>query len=353
VRELLDRHAGVLRNKTVVALAYNAPYYLDATEISKLDAYYGIYSKTEPFIEASVRALFREFSLQGDPPVSVLGTNYELAIQLEPDPAQVIHVTWPEIEPTTGTPEAVSVEVGDVIRLLAGPVTDRNGHLVPDGTPVSFRLLWREEGLTKIIDRETINGMADIEVEVDRTGQLEVSVESPPAMTSTQWFLTITGGELLVETVEPPTATPTATPTYTPTPTDTPTATVTPTSTPTVTTTPTATATPTSTPTPTPMPEAPPMVEGHDLWRSLLAILLVGVTGLVVERSGGRSWSSGMRAFLWAWVWGLVGYNLYGLEIPGAAWVQEVASEWGVMLVCLVFGSVPVGFALWRRIAER
>jgi beta-N-acetylhexosaminidase len=187
---LIDRAADVLRKK-VVALAYTAPYYLDATEISKLDAYYGIYSKTDPFIEASVRALFREFSLQGNPPVSVVGTNYDLAIQLEPDPAQVIHVTWPEIEPTTGTPEAVSVEVGDIIRLVAGPVMDRNGHLVPDGTPVKFRLLWREEGLTKIIDRETVIGMADIEVEVERTGQLEVSVESPPAMTSTQWFITI------------------------------------------------------------------------------------------------------------------------------------------------------------------
>jgi beta-N-acetylhexosaminidase len=353
VRQLLLDRAADMLHKRVVALAYNVPYYLDATEISKFDAYYGIYSKTEPFIEASVRALFREFSLQGNSPVSVVGTNYDLVIQLEPDPAQVIHVTWPEIEPTTGTPEAVSVEVGDIIRLVAGPVVDRNGHLVPDGTPVSFRLLWREEGLTKIIDRETVNGMADIEVEVERTGQLEVSVESPPAMTSTHWFITITEGEFVVETVEPPTATPTSTPTSTPTPTHTPTATATPTSTPTATATPTAAATPTPTPTSTLVPEDSPMVVGHDLWRSLLAILLVGITGFVVERSGGQTWSKGVRAFLWALVWGLVGYSLYGLDVPGAAWVRQVASEWGVILVCLVFGSVPIGFALWRRITER
>lgn len=353
VRQLLLERAADMLGKKVVALAYNVPYYLDATEISKLDAYYGVYSKTEPFIEASVRALFREFSLQGNSPVSVVGTNYDLAIQLEPDPVQVIHVTWPEIEPTTGTPEAVSVEVGDMIRLVAGPVMDRNGHLVPDGTPVSFRLLWREEGLTKIIDRETVNGMADIEVEVERTGQLEVSVESPPAMTSTQWFITITEGEFVVETVEPPTATPTSTPTSTSTPTHTPTATDTPTTTPTATATPTATPIPTPTPTFTPVVEDSPMVVGHDLWRSLLAILLVGMTGFVVERSGGQTWSRGVRAFLWALVWGLVGYSLYGLDVPGAAWVRQVASEWGVILVCLVFGSVPVGLALWRRVSER
>jgi len=350
---LLERAADLLRKK-IVALVYTAPYYLDATEISKLDAYYGMYSKTEPFIEASVRALFREFSLQGNPPVSVVGTNYDLSIRLEPDPAQVIRVTWPEIEPTTGTPEAVSLEVGDTIRLVAGPVMDRNGHLVPDGTLVRFRLLWREEGLTKFIERETVNGMADIEVEVERTGQLEVGVESPPAMTSTQWFITITGGEFVVETVEPPTATPTSTPTASPTPTHTPPATPTSTATATATVTPTATPTPTPTPNPTPIPEDPPMVVGHDLWRSVLAILLVGVTGLVVERSGGQTWVKGMRAFLWALVWGLVGYNLYGLDVlPGAAWVRDVASGWGVILVCLVFGSVPVSFALWRRFTER
>ncbi|UCC63739.1 MAG: hypothetical protein JSV36_01380 [Anaerolineae bacterium] len=358
VRELLARRSDLLRNKRVIALAYNAPYYLDATEISKLSAYYGVYSKTEPFIEASVRAVFREFTLQGNPPVSVLGTNYDLATQLEPDPNQVIRVSWPEIEPTVGTPEAVSLEVGDMIRLEAGPIQDRNGRLVPDGTPVSFRLLWREEGLEKNIRRETLDGMAAIEVEVDRTGQLEVSVGSPPAMTSTQWFITISEGEpLVVETVEPPTPTPTDTPTATPTPTATATATATPTATPTATATATATATPTSTPTATPIPtdvaEEPPMVAGRDLWKSLLAVFLVGLTGFVVELSGRQSLSRGTRAFLWALVWGLVGYNLYGLGVPGADWVRDVAREWGVILVCLVFGSVPVVFALWRRISDR
>ena len=94
------------------------------------------------------------------------------------------------------------------------------------------------------------------------------------------------------------------------------------------------------------------MVVGRDLWRSLLAVLLVGITGFVVELSGGQALSRGIRAFLWALVWGLVGYNLYGLGVPGTDWVREVASEWGVILVCLVFGSVPVGLTLWRRLNE-
>lgn len=95
------------------------------------------------------------------------------------------------------------------------------------------------------------------------------------------------------------------------------------------------------------------MVAGRDLWKSLLAVFLVGLTGFVVELSGRQSLSRGTRAFLWALVWGLVGYNLYGLGVPGADWVRDVARGWGVILVCLVFGSVPVVFALWRRISAR
>ena len=49
----------------VVVLAYTAPYYLDATEISKLTAYYVFYGKTQPFIEASVRTLFGEVQPPG------------------------------------------------------------------------------------------------------------------------------------------------------------------------------------------------------------------------------------------------------------------------------------------------
>jgi hypothetical protein len=62
-------------------MAYGAPYYLDTTEISKLTAYYGVYSKVRPFIEASVRALFQEYTPGGALPVSVEGINYDLSAQ--------------------------------------------------------------------------------------------------------------------------------------------------------------------------------------------------------------------------------------------------------------------------------
>ena len=80
VKSLLKLRPDVLPGKKVVVLAYNAPYYLDSTEISKLTAYYGVYSKVEPFIEASVRALFQEFLPQGASPVSVEGIKYNFCL---------------------------------------------------------------------------------------------------------------------------------------------------------------------------------------------------------------------------------------------------------------------------------
>jgi beta-N-acetylhexosaminidase len=80
VKQFLDQRDDLTQDRRVVVLAYNSPYYLDTTEISKLDAYYGVYSRVEPFIEASVRALFGkgEFFPKGDSPVSIEGINYNL-----------------------------------------------------------------------------------------------------------------------------------------------------------------------------------------------------------------------------------------------------------------------------------
>ena len=60
VKAFLRQRSDSLRDKKIIVLAFNAPYYLDTTETSKLTAYYGVYSSTEPFLEAAVRALFRE-----------------------------------------------------------------------------------------------------------------------------------------------------------------------------------------------------------------------------------------------------------------------------------------------------
>jgi beta-N-acetylhexosaminidase len=71
VNQFLAQWSGQRHQAKLVAIAYGAPYYLDTTEVSKLSAYYAVYSKIVPFIEMSVRALFQDLAPQGAPPVNV------------------------------------------------------------------------------------------------------------------------------------------------------------------------------------------------------------------------------------------------------------------------------------------
>ena len=75
MRSFLAKRSDSLRDKRLVALSFSAPYYLDTTEISKLTAYFGVYGHTAPFLEAAVRALFREFTPTGAPPRPLPGTD--------------------------------------------------------------------------------------------------------------------------------------------------------------------------------------------------------------------------------------------------------------------------------------
>ncbi|MCK4317106.1 MAG: hypothetical protein KAX24_15170, partial [Anaerolineae bacterium] len=149
VRRFLAERADALRDPHLVVLAYDAPYYLDATEINKLSAYYVAYGRMGPFIEGSVRALFGEFAPRGTAPVSVAGINYDLSTRTSPDPEQTITLYYdiggppeegqPMPEPPEEgqpTPEPPRLDVGDELRLRTGVIVDHNNHPVPDGTPV-------------------------------------------------------------------------------------------------------------------------------------------------------------------------------------------------------------------------
>jgi beta-N-acetylhexosaminidase len=215
VKLFLKRLSDSLRNKKIVVLAYNAPYYLDTTEISKLTAYYGIYSKIPAFIDASVRALFREFTLQGASPVTVQGINYDLILQMEPDPDQVIEImpanAFMEGAPTEETSGFTGIKVGDTFELQTGIIRDKNGHAVPDGTPVVFRFFYPTETLElPRLETTTVNGIAGAAIKLERTGQLEISATSGPAFKSITLIVAIEGDEpAMIATLVPiPTPTP-------------------------------------------------------------------------------------------------------------------------------------------------
>ncbi|MFB0535909.1 MAG: glycoside hydrolase family 3 N-terminal domain-containing protein [Anaerolineae bacterium] len=343
VKLFLKQLSDSLRNKKIVVLAYNAPYYLDTTEISKLTAYYGIYSKVPAFTDASVRALFREFTLQGAPPVTVQGINYDLILRMEPDPDQVIEImpvnAFMEGTPTEETPGSIGVKVGDTLQLRTSIIKDKNGHPVPDGTPVVFRFFYPAETLElPRLEVTTVNGIAEAAVKLERTGQLEITVTSGPALKSITLIVTIEGDAPATIATMVPTATPTPTviPTRTPTPTPVP-------------------ATSTPSPTPEATVEITTPVEGSASPRRvgvgafllyLVATFMVGGAGYALRRNEGRSPTQGLKAFLWVLISGTVGYIAYGLGWPGAGFFLGLSRHWGAPLMSLVFSLLPVGVIL-------
>ncbi len=374
VKSLLKLRPDVLPGKKVVVLAYNAPYYLDSTEISKLTAYYGVYSKVEPFIEASVRALFQEFMPSGASPVSVEGIKYNLISRTEPDPSQVIEVMAPDmLAKHEGTPTPIDLDVGDTLRVRTSVILDRNGHPVPDGTPAVFRLLYPAESVESPPRHvTTIDGVAETTITVERTGELHITVASDPAQTSNILKVIIQSDEPATIATEVPTPTDTPEPTPTPTPTSTPTDTPVPTPTPTLTDTPTPTPTPTWTPAPTSTAtptETPPgeqeskgaeeqggkgtrrRVDVGDFLLAVLGSVVIGGAGYLVRLNRGHSLSQRLRLSLWSVVGGLIGYSFYGLGLPGARLFRQLSPNWGALLMCLLFSLLPLGYVLGQQVA--
>ena len=312
-----------LRDKKLIVFSFDAPYFLDNTEVSILTAYYGLYNKTKNHINAAVRLLFKEFQAQGQSPVSIDAVEYDVGLMVEPNSNQVIALSISEDVfeqldvPTTPTPTANPVDegtptlipsiVGDRFIIRTGMIVDHNGNPVPDDTIVSFKRTYPAENLALApIFVSTVGGVAETVIEIDREGVLEIVAESGLATQSDT--VIIQGATIIIET---PTATPTATSTDTVTPT--PTATVTDTPSPTIT--PTASATPTETPVPEPTPEPPQptALMVVDLIYSLIAITVIGslffvVTGRLTSALERRIW-----LVLLAVVTGLIGYVLYGI----------------------------------------
>jgi beta-N-acetylhexosaminidase len=231
-----------LREKKTIALALHAPYYLDATEIGKLTAYYATYSKVAPVLEVALRALFLEVTPASYPPVSVDGIGYDLTTALSADPDQRPNLHLDGI--SSGNGADGFWRVGDEIRVRTDSIVDRNGHAVPDGTRVRFWGAYSSLpiNLSPRTVTDTLSGIAWAVFRPSEAGQLELfasvdSVEAEPI-------------SLLVSPLVP-TPAPTLTPSPTvPSPTPSPTLSPTPT--------PTATAFPATPTTPAPTETQPP-----------------------------------------------------------------------------------------------
>ena len=339
--ELLQRffseRSNLLRDRNVILFSFTAPYYLDPTDVSKLTAYYALYSKQPAFVEMAARLLFQQGSLQGVSPVSILDLGYDLRDVTAPDPDQVIPLALDEETPVTPTAESDTAtpptlpaaitptpiplfRVGDTIAIRAGPIVDHNQHIVPDGTPVRFIMTTMDESgeILNQADAETVNGVARASFEINRPGEVKIRAVSEPALISNELQLPLDpssneGAAVIV---------------------------VTPTSqvTPTIEVTPTVTL--------TPVPENDLVtLEGRPRLGAWLLVMLAVVGGSLlmfwaVSRLVSLRW--GLRWALCVFLGGLAAYNYLALDFPGAAnWIATSAGAFGVLM--LTFSGELIG----------
>ncbi len=317
---LLERRPDVAQRARLVVFAFGVPYDLDATDISKIDVYFGLYAKSAPFVDVAARLLFQEFVPTGAPPVSVPGTGYDLIEITSPDPDQVIALqARPAGSDETPELSEAGYAVGDVLQLTTGVIVDHNGHPVPDGTVVEFELAYPAEGITPMILRATTrSGVAQTELTLERLGLLTISATSDPARTSQILQVNVQEGVRAFVTVIAPTPVPTLALTETAQP-------------------PAPTAT-------SPGGAGPGSGEGGD-WLGigdlLLGLVAIGLVAGASERLGrqrGAGAEQRLRWVLCAAIGGLLAYNYLGLGFAGSASAERVLG-WAAAPVLAAFGS--------------
>jgi beta-N-acetylhexosaminidase len=335
LHRFISERQDLLRNKHIVVFAFNAPYYLDATDISKVTAYYCLYSKSPPFVEVAARLLFRELSPSGTLPVSVEGIGYDLLSATTPDPTQLIELSldMPSVStPGAGTQTAVEptstpfVRVGDTLSARTDIIVDHNGHPVPDGTGVQFRIAMNGAGgYVQQINSATVQGVARASFNIDRPGLLEISATSDPAISSVVLQLNVTSEGSSVTII-----TPTPIPEFTPTPT-------------------VITATPV-------VVASSPLEQGYPGFAGwLAAVLSLCGFGFLAYWLGDRlaavRW--GVRWAICVFMGGLLAYTYLAIRLPGAATYLQKGGWSGMMGVVLL--GAAAGFSgayAWFRLVN-
>ncbi len=225
---LLAGRPDLLREKRVVMFNFGAPYALDTTDISRLTAYYGLYTPQPTFVETAVRLLFQEFIPSGDLPVSVPAVGYDILAMTAPDPEQLISLSLDLPVSVTATPPGSdsaiapvpSLKLGDTVTVRTDPIKDHNGHIVPDGTVVTFFIVRRGEdgNILQQVQAETRNGVALTSLRLENSGLLEISAASEPAFKSVKVLFDVSDSgqtQIIVVTptpaAQPPTPLPRAT----------------------------------------------------------------------------------------------------------------------------------------------
>jgi beta-N-acetylhexosaminidase len=332
LRQFLDLRPDLIQGKRLIVFALSEPYALDATDISKLSAYYALYSRSSSFIEIAARILFHEIQPSGYLPVSVPGIGYEILNATSPDPNQVIQI-YQDIQvtpPTEGTqtpsPVPVTMKIGDPIAVLTGIILDHNGNQVPDGTIVHFNLYHDGENVpAQIVEALTSQGIARGTLLIDQSGAISISADGGSASNSNVLIF-----EIPPESITSTPQSVTQSPTPSSTPSTTPTITLTP--------------TPQSTSIPVNVPNQGNVNFGDWLVALSVTILISGANYWLINLKSGLRW--GVRAALLPLIVGMFAYVYLAINMPGSKSMIEQMGTWGVMLFVLIGAAIGAA-AVW------
>jgi len=345
LRRILAERPELLSEKKVIVFALDSPIYLDATEISKVTAYYGLFSKAPAFLDVAARVLMQEYAPSGALPISLNAVGYDLSIVTAPNPNQVIRlelvmpveaeqapatsveaeedVGEPGVEgdiifditPTPAPTPLPSFKVGDLITIRTSPILDHNQNIVPDGTRVRFDFrISGEPDITQQFESTTQGGVAFFNYRIESAGGMDVIASSGLATRSETLQINISPEGVMSFFAFTPT------PLVSPTPEPTPTATITP------------TLQPTPTSTPEPLPASYPSLGD---WA--FGVLVMGIGSALTFMIGLLWWGSsrwGLRSALCALIGGLGAYTYLNLGISGVKdWIQQSGTLYVIEIV--------------------
>ncbi|MGQ0604150.1 MAG: glycoside hydrolase family 3 N-terminal domain-containing protein [Anaerolineales bacterium] len=338
VRALLSQRADLAATKRLVVFAFGAPYYLDTTDLSKLAAFYALYSPAPPFVEVAARLLFRELLPQGHSPVTVDSVGYNLAAVIAPTINQTIQLcvsSMPDNTPcdsatTQPLTPTVQLRFGDTLYLRSTVIVDENGNTAPDGTAVRFRVVITGEDAQvlgdSVLDALTMDGVANTSLLLDKPGLIEISVVTPAARADIIRLFVQPGANIGPTVIAPPTNTPTVTPIPSQTP-----------------------VPPTPTNTVTPELRIGEVTPG--LFRVEPMDFVLMIVGVVVATLGGYRLGNGNRRYaLRLALLGAVGvvasYNYIAFGLPGANWMTLTFPR-SAPFIAMVMGTAAALTAGW------
>ncbi len=349
VQEFLETEQDLVQRAKIVGISLGAPTYLSSTEISKFAAYYALYSHIQPYLDAAARAVFGETSYPGALPISLPAIGYDLAAVTLPNPAQTIEIeakslAGRQLSSTAREANSLTMHTGERLMLATGLILDRNGHQVPDGTPVEFTILFTTDNLQTHQYAYTVDGAASIAFTPNRTGRAQVTATSANNVQSTTFQIAI---------VEPGTPVPGAQPT------------------PDISATTSAVIVGGPSQTPPEVAFNPPAASGgsetlnaarpavdgsgssrrldiRDFVLSLFGLALLCGLAFSVGLSATLTVDGGVRVALSSIVAGLSGYIYYGIGGPGASELHAMLDDLTPVLIAIGAGFMGMIWSWWQ-----